>query len=724
VPQYCYQRTAAVALLIIIATVLAYSSVRTFEFNNYDDVLYVTGNDVVKRGLTWDGIVTVFTQATPPYWHPLTMMSHMLDVELFGVNAGAHHVVNLLFHIVNSVLLFWVLYRMTRGLWSSAAVAMLFAVHPLHVESVAWVAQRKDMLSGLFALLTIWAYRSYVERRSALRYAAVVFFFALGILAKPVFVIVPVLLLILDCWPLGRWSFAPQTSVFPQRTTARLVWEKAPLFVISAVCAAVTIIAQSRLGGVVSLERFSFGVRLANAVVSYARYIGKTIWPSDLSVSYVHPGMWPWPIFIAALLLLAIVSTATVVRARRQPYLLAGWLWFLVSLLPTIGLVQAGEQAMADHFMYLPLIGPAIMIAWGIRDAAAQRTERMLPWAAATALTALVITTRVQASHWRNSESLYRHALRVDWNNATAHHLLASTLSARGDKANAVKHYFEAIRIQPGVAAVHYDVGIVLTDMSALIEATNHLARALHLNPTNIGANFHLGRALAMLGDSGGAASNYAAVLRATPDDYYTRVQLGHVYLRENNVKPALRCFEEAVRQAPTSAAARHGCGAALLKSGKTDEAIEQLRQAVQLDPKFAPAHRHLGQALAAKGKPHDALSGYREAIRLAPDFAEAWNDLAWLLSTNPDQQVRNGSEALSAARRACELSGYQQPVPLTTLASAYAEAEQFDDAIKTAELAIELAERNGQKELVARNRQLLAVYREQRPWREAIQTR
>jgi protein O-mannosyl-transferase len=707
--------------LLVFATLLAYSSVWRFDFNNYDDLLYVTGNDLVKQGLTWNGVVTVFTRPVAANWHPLTMISHMLDVQLFGLNSGAHHLVNLLFHIFNSVLVLWIFFRMTGAAWPSAALALLFAVHPLHVESVAWVAQRKDVLSGFFGLLAIGAYVGYARRGTAARYLAVVLFFGIGLLCKPILMTVPILLLLLDYWPLARFRCCSEARPdFAQHPPTRLVMEKLPLALLSLLCGLMTVWAQSRFGAVGSLERFSLGERIGNAVVSYARYTGKTIWPSDLSFLYPHPGAWPWPMLVAALLFLAVVSMVTVIFARQRPYLMVGWLWFVIALAPVIGLVQAGEQAMADRYMYLPLLGLGVMLCWGIRDLAAPRPDlrKAMPWVTVLVFTALTLVARLQARHWRTSESLYAHALKLDWNNATAHQLLARTLSERGDNFSAVKHYSEALARRPNYDVLHYNLGIVFTDLEAPVQATNHLSQALSLNPTNIGARFHLGRALAMLGDNQGAASNYSVVLAALPHDRETRIQLAHAYLGENKIEAALRLFEEAVRQAPASAAAHHGYGVGLLKAGKTQQAITHLRQALTLAPGSAVGHRHLGQALQSEGSTAEAIAAFREAIRLRPDFAEALNDLAWILATHPDAQVRDAAQAVKLATRACELSGYQQPVPLATLAAARAENGQFDEAIIVAERGLSLAQAGDKSQTQQRIEQILRQARNRKPYR------
>jgi len=689
------RHVTVVFLLIAVSTFLAYSSVSTFEFNDYDDVLYVTGNDLVKRGITAEGVATAFIKPMAANWHPVTMISHMLDVELFGMNAGAHHLINVCFHLANSLQLFWVLLKMTRQLWPSAAVALLFAVHPLHVESVAWVAERKDVLSGFFAVLTLWAYARYAARARVLDYLLVLFFFTVGLLSKPMLVTLPVLLLFLDYWPLSRLPFSPETSEsFPRQPFRRVLLEKIPLLLLVLASSVATIVAQSRVGAIAPLGHFPLSVRLANAIVSYVRYLSKMLWPADLSFHYEHPGLWPLPIVIAALLFLMILSCAAITSSRRFPWLSVGWLWFLTSLVPVIGLVQVGGQAMADRYMYLPLIGPSIIAVWSLQQLVLRRSDLRFAISSVTFIAGLTLMflTRAQVQHWRTSETLYAHGLRLNWNSATAHRLLARTLSTRGDQAGAVRHYSEALRVLPHDELLHYNLGIVLMQVGDPVRATNHLATSLQLCPTNTSTRYHLAHALALLGDTPGAISNYTAVLQGAPQDYDTRIQLGYTYLSQNDLAPALEQFHEALRLAPHSPAARHALGVGLLQAGKTDEAISHFRDALKLAPALAPAHRDLGRALARGGDPTGAIASFREAIRLRPSFAEALNDLAWLLATHPDASIRNGTEALQLATQACALSGYQQPVPLTTLAAAHAELGQFDQAARTAERALALS--------------------------------
>jgi tetratricopeptide (TPR) repeat protein len=718
-----YRHVIAAVLLIVVATAISYSSVRTFEFNNYDDILYVTGNDLVKRGLTPEGIATAFTEPMAANWHPLTMISHMVDVELFGLNAGAHHLVNAAFHLANSLLLFAVLFKMTRQLWPSAAVGLLFAVHPLHVESVTWVAERKDVLSGFFALLTIWAYTRYAARLRWLDYALVLLFLAAGLLSKPMLVTTPVLLLLLDYWPLRRFRFSPESAeLLPRQSPRRLVLEKVPLLLLALGSSVATIMAQTQVRAVAAVEQFPLIVRIANAIVSYAKYVGKTLWPVHLSFHYPHPGSWPLPIVAGAFLVLLIVTWAALAYAQRSPWMVTGWLWFLVGLLPVIGLVQVGSQAMADRYMYLPLIGLAIIAVWGVHEFVLHRSDISFAATSASLMTLIVLAflTRAQTQHWRSSESLYVQALRLDWSNGRAHELLARTLTERGDYPAAIRHYSEALHIHPKDELLHYNLGYVLVKAGAILEATNHLAKSLQLCPTNTNARFHLAHCFNLLGDARAAESNYLEVLKVDPNDHVTKMLLGHVYLDAKDVKSALNLFSDAVRQRPESPEAQHAYGVGLLKSRSVDEAMLRFQQALKLNPSFAPAHRHLAEALVAKGRTSDAITSYREAIRLRPEFPEALNDLAWLLATHPDKEVRNAEEAGRLAMSACDLTRHQQPVTLTTLAAAYAETGRFEDAVRTAERALAIAKAAAHSDYMQQAESVLACAKDHRPYRQS----
>jgi hypothetical protein len=475
------------AVLLSVATLAVFAQVVGFDFVDYDDNLYVTANPHVQEGLTPAGVRWAFTTFAAANWHPLTWISLMLDWSIGGPGPRVFHLTNLILHLANTLLLFLVLDRMTGRRWPSAVTAALFAIHPLHVESVAWIAERKDVLSTLFMLLTLLAYAGFVERPGLVRRLAVVFLFALGLLAKPMLVTLPVLLLMLDAWPLRR-----------QEPWRRLVLEKAPLLALSIATGVVTFVAQRQGGTVGSMTLYPLGVRVANAVVATATYLGKTIWPTRLAAFYPHPGasLAAWEVAGSALVLAGL--TLWTIRVRRsRPYLLFGWAWYLVTLAPVAGIVQVGWQARADRYTYIPLIGIFLGVVWFVSDRFADRPA-LLSSAASAALVMLGIGAFVQAGYWRDSETLFTHALAVTDNNAVAHNNLGTALLRRGLPSQAEEHFAEAVRIDPSFADAHSNLGVALGRQGGIDEAILEFRRALDLDPDQPDARRNLERAEAI----------------------------------------------------------------------------------------------------------------------------------------------------------------------------------------------------------------------------------
>ncbi|HEX8943119.1 MAG TPA: tetratricopeptide repeat protein, partial [Gemmatimonadaceae bacterium] len=552
-----------VALGLVALNISVYASVWRSEFVRFDDPDYVTQNPHVTAGLTWQGFKWALTTGHAANWHPLTWLSHMLDVQLFGMNAGAHHAVNLVLHVLNTLLLFGVLQRMTGATWRSALVAALFAIHPLHVESVAWVSERKDVLSTFFWMLTLLAYGAYVRKSGARRFALVLLLFALGLLAKPMVVTLPFVLLLLDVWPLRRialWADGQRMISAADRSTAmRLVREKLPLFGLAAASSIATVIVQRRGGAVGNLAAYPVPVRLENALVSYVAYIGKMVWPARLSAFYPYrESLSAWAAGAAFLL---IVATIGVVRgARRHLYLLVGWLWYLGTLTPVIGIIQVGLQSMADRYTYIPLVGLFIIVAWGAVDLAERwpRQRAVVPAVAALVLAACAITARTQVATWRHSLSLWQHAVDVTTDNAYGQYNLGVVLVQAGRLDEGIARFREALRIDPNYSDVHID----------------------------------LGNALNARGAADDALAEFATVVRLRPD----------------------------------YAEAHNAYGNLLRSRGRNADAIAQYREALRLDPSLASAHNELGNALTTDGRFADAMAEYAEAVRLAPGFAEAHN--------------------------------------------------------------------------------------------------
>ena len=492
-----------IGLALIAAVLVVYWRAPENDFLDYhDDGLYVTNNPHVTNGLGIDGIVWAFTSSYACNWHPLTWISHQTDFELYGLDPRGHHWTNLLFHMANTILLFLLLAWLTGAVWRGAFVAALFAVHPLHVESAAWIAERKDVLSTFFWLLTLWAYAGYARRPSFERYLVVALGFALGLLSKPMAIMLPFTLLLLDYWPLGRLGQAAGERGIRVQTWPKLVLEKAPLFAMSVASGAITCVVQQKGGAVGSLMNFPISVRLANAVVAYVGYIGKMFWPSRLVALYPHPenALPEWRVALSAVLLAGL--TALAIRfARRAPYLAFGWLWYLVTLVPVIGLVQVGNQAMADRYTYVPLIGLFILVAWGIPDLLPgrsippkERRKRAEPPAvrlwrtirtmilavvAAMAILALMVVARKQVGFWKDSATVFRHSIAVIKNNYLAEHELGACLVKSGELDEGVKHFAEAVRIKPDWGIAHTNLAISLCWQGRYAEAWKevHLSR-------------------------------------------------------------------------------------------------------------------------------------------------------------------------------------------------------------------------------------------------------
>jgi len=539
------KRVLLACLILIAATVIVYAPVRQFGFVQWDDPDYVIDNVAVARGLTWQGAEWAFTSAHSANWHPLTWLSYMVDVQLHGMNAGPQHVTNLVLHILSALLLFSVLYRMTAAWGRSLFVAGLFAVHPLHVESVAWISERKDVLSTLFWMLTIWAYVAYVRRPGWKPCLPVVAFFALGLMAKPMLVTLPFVLLLLDFWPLRR----------AEPRLAPLVWEKLPLFILAALSSVLTYVVQRQVGAVAGLERFPLGLRLANALASYLGYIGKMLWPARLAAFY--PLSVTTPVLQAsfgALVLTGVTIFAIRVR-RRHGYFPTGWFWYVGTLIPVIGLVQVGRQSMADRYTYIPLIGLFLIAAWGAPELLAPwRYSRIaLPAAAACVLLACTGFARAQVRDWSDSASLWQHALQVTEDNYIAHNNFGAVLLEQRRTGEALPHLVEALRIKPDFADAHNNLGMVLFQQGKLDEAIPHFLESLRIDPNYADAQYNLGTVLLRQGKLDAAAQRFGEAVRIKPDFLEAQNNLGGVLMRQGKLDEAARRLAEALRIKPDS---------------------------------------------------------------------------------------------------------------------------------------------------------------------------
>jgi tetratricopeptide (TPR) repeat protein len=580
-------------------------------FVNLDDQAYVTQNVHVKEGLTRDSLSWIWGDTQSSNWHPLTWVSHMLDSELFGMHPEGHHATSVLLHALNTVLLFLVFRKMTGAPWRSFAMAALFGVHPLRVESVAWISERKDVLSGLFWMLTLWAYARYAgetenssvhkpvagqSSRPKLFYGAALVLFALGLLAKPMLVTVPFVLLLLDYWPLGRW---------PRLSLKRLLWEKVPFFALAAASSIVTVIAQQRGGSVTPMDTLSLSARLGNAIVSYIRYLGMNAWPVDLCVMYPHPGHWPVSTVIGAGLVLTAVTGIVLWQWRRLPYLAFGWFWFLGVLVPTIGLVQVGRQALADRYTYLPSIGLWTAVVWGGFKWIEHWRHREILGRAVTivAIGIYMVLTILQIGYWKNSETLFRHAMLVTKRNWIVATSLGDQLQSDGQTDQAMAMYQEAITINPYHAEVWYKLGLLFLNRGQFDQAVPRLQKAVALEPDDIYARKGLGAALQDMGRLDEAIDQFNQVVRLKPSDADAYSNLGNCYGMKGQLNDAIRCLNQAVKLKPNSAQNHRELGVGLANNARWNEAIDQFQQAINLDPSDTQAKADLDAANQAKAR-------------------------------------------------------------------------------------------------------------------------
>lgn len=586
------------SLILFLGTLVLYYPALNSAFVNYDDPAYVTANTRVLRGLSWNNIAWAFTATVEANWHPVTWISHMADVQFFGTNPRGHHLVSILLHALNVLLLFFVLRRATGYLFRSAMVAALFAVHPLNVECVAWVAERKSLLSMLFLLLALAAYGWYASKRTGTRYAVLVVLSALGLAAKPMVVTLPILFLLWDYWPLQRVASAAETSS-EHPTFFHLAAEKIPLLVMSAASSWITLYAQHSAGALGNTELLPLGLRIENAIYSYVAYIGKGIWPARLAVFYPHPegSLAVWKVFAAALLLIAITSATWFYRERRR-YLLMGWLWYLVAMIPMVGIVQVGRQAMADRYAYLPFVGLFIIAVWGCSELLAHlklSTFSQLAIAAAV-LVAYACTTVLQINYWHNSYTLFSHALAATSRNGIAEVNLGTALMEMGRPELAMPHFEAAAEYVPQLSTAHYNLGI-------LQQRLNH--------PDAARREYEL-------------ALNYSSDANETAQSHSN---LGFLLLDRNDPKAAIEHFTAALRINPDKQNSLLGRGIAEYRQGNLEAAVADLYRATQITP-LAQADFWLGRALEDQGQIEAATSAYSVALQLAPGMVEAQQQL------------------------------------------------------------------------------------------------
>jgi tetratricopeptide (TPR) repeat protein len=747
-----------------------------YAFVNYDDDKYVYDNPDVLCGPGVQAVTWAFTHVHASNWHPLTWISHQLDCQIHGKWAGGHHLTSVLLHAATAVSLLFVMLQMTGRFWHSAVVVTLFAVHPLRVESVAWVAERKDVLSGLLFVLALGAYAAYAARPFSWgRYLTVVLLFALGLMAKPMLVTLPLLLLLLDYWPLQRFAALP---------AARLILEKLPLVGLSAASCCITVLAQTRA---MAETHYPLAARLENAIVAYVSYLEKFIWPARLAVLYPHPGSELSIIrVVGSALVLTAVTAVAVAWSRKRPYFIVGWLWYLVMLLPVIGIVQAGMQGMADRYTYLPQIGLVVALVWGGEQACCDRfvDRNVLALAAAAWIVGLMAVAWRQTGVWRDSESLWRHALACTSANPIALGNLATFLDQQGRLDESIAEGRELVRIEPDYAPNHFDLALTLARAGRIQEAIACYKEALRLQPDYLEAENCLANQLRNVGKCEEAASYYTKAMRAGPEGAPACNNYGSMLVAEGKINQAVQCFRQAIEHDPTYLEAYNNLGKLLLRSVRTAEAISCYERAVALKPDFAEARTGLGLALVRAGrireaaaqfqqvaleKPDDAaaccnlanamndlgemepaVACYQKALRLAPQSALAHENLGnalmrlgrlqeaiehfeqaarrndvnagcrlvWLLAAGEPTLGGDPCKALIWATRLKELSQGRSAAVLDALAAAYAANRRFSEAAASAQRALAIAVESGDSLLAGQIRQHLLRYRQEQACR------
>ncbi len=598
------QRTILAAGLLALLAVLPYLQTLRFEFVNWDDPSNVVQNAHLQAGLSWSGVIWAFTTFQCGYWHPLTWLSHMLDIQIWAMHAGGHHFTNVLFHVANTALLSAILLRATGTIWRSALVAALFAIHPLHAESVAWISDRTDLLSTFFALLALWTYVGYSRQRSFSRYLLVTALFILGLMTKSTVIVLPFIFILMDVWPLGRLGDQRSATRAHRAILGGLVLEKLPWLFLSVAFAIFGALSQRTIWSTSGYTTFPFPARIENAVVAYTRYIGKLFAPVNLAFFYPHPIHWPILQVVLSGIFLGAVTAVAMMYRRSRPWLLIGWLWFVGSLVPVIGLVHVGWQSIADRYMYFSSIGIFIALVWSIPRSGLERFPRGIAVLAGIVIVLLTAMTAVQASYWRNSHALFAHAVQVTTGNFLAEQDLGNVLEKEGDLNGSLELYRQAAAERPAYAKikVHENIANVLIQKGRYAEAMAELKRAVRVNP-------------------------------ASSEAYNS---MGSIELMAHDYQDAAEYFERAVTLEPGNTAAHINYGTALVNLRRWNEAIDQLAPITRNDPKRIVARTNLALALAGRGDIDAAVNELRQVQKIAPDYEPARQALSEIQNKKP----------------------------------------------------------------------------------------
>jgi Flp pilus assembly protein TadD len=654
----------AISLLLFVGTMAIFWQVVGFNYINCDDPEYFFSNPRVRYGFSWEQVKWAFSTVYFGNWLPLTWLSHMLDAQLFGTGPSGPHFTNLLMHAANAVLVFLLVRRLTGARWRSAVVAALFAWHPLHVESVAWVAERRDVLCAFFGLLSLLFYARYSQSKTASRqspiadYMLTLFFFACGLMSKAMVVTLPFVMLLLDYWPLKRLGIGDwRLAIF------RLVREKIPFFAMSAALSVVTFFAQQKAGAVPSLEQLTFWGRFANALVSYARYLGKTFWPVNLALPYPHPWHWPLQSVVAAGALVAVLCGLALWLGRKQPFVATGWFWFFGMLVPAIGLIQTGSQAMADRFTYLPHIGLFLVVVWGAWGIFNRWRLPAIIAGGATAiiLAACALRTVNQLQHWRNSETLFRHALAVTKNNYPAHNGLGVELAAQRRLEEAMEQYRLALAIRPAYGQALNNLGNLLVRQNRFEEAIDCLEKALANNSNPAEVHNNLANALAGSGRVDEAIEHFQEALRLQPNYAEVYNNFGNALAMKGRTDEAIQQYRKAIHYHPDLTSARCNLGLLLVQQGKIAEAKAHYHAALKADPKCFEALNNLGIALTLEGQYAEALKCFESALPLAANPGQVYVNLGnvFIRQNRVDEAIACYRQAVQASPRLVEPHNY-----------------------------------------------------------------
>lgn len=746
---------------LVAITWIVFGRTAGFDFLNYDDSFYVYENPLINRGLTRAGLIAAFTKPLVGNWHPLTSISLMLDAQFFGLKAGGYHFVNVLLHSIAVLLLFIVLRKLTASTWRSAFVAAVFAIHPLRSESVVWISERKDVLSGVFFMLMLISYIRYARQPRLLSYLLVAVTLMFGLLAKAMLVTAPFILLLLDYWPLQRFAsldgeHVDEPTIAPRARLSWLITEKLPLLAMAAAVSVATIFAQEP--ALESASYLTLPWRIENALVTVWVYVRQMFWPFDLAVFYPHPkGSIPvWEVGLA-FVLLVITLAAIFLGRKKYPYLVTGWLWYLIMILPVIGLVQVGWQGHADRYTYLPQIGLSIIVAGGVADLSLGWPFRRFATGLVGTLTVVVLMVIAcqQVDYWSSSVRLWTHTLAVTSNNDVAERGLGTALLKLGRIEEAIVHDRAALRIRPGDANGLTNLANALFQAKQFPEAVEQYREIVRLRPNDGEAHRNLGKALSQSGATDEAITQFKEALRIRSNDPDASYSLGNALLQKNELAQSIDYFRKTIKAQPDHAAAHYNLGIALQRSGQIDEAIEEFRQTINLQAQHADAHNNLAIALSKRGqlqeaiaeeqialriKPEsaefqsnlasiflqsgrvaDAVARWREALRLQPDKLGPQISLAWVLATTSDSAVRNGAEALELAQRAHRAAGDRNLMTSRVLAAAFAEQGQFAQAIETARDGMRRGDAVGQFSLVGSLQEDLVLYQQGIPLRESV---